>query len=108
MATREEVAAMFPMMQQKFDPSKVEGVNAVIQFDLSGEGGGKYWIRIADNELTYGEGTAEGARMTVRGTADDFLGVINGTMQPMQAFMLGKIKVSGDTNLALKLMPIIS
>lgn len=108
MATREQVAAMFPLMQEKFDPTKAEGLDATIQFDLTGEGGGAYWIRIADRTLTTGEGKAESVRMTVRGTADDFLSLMDGKLQPMQAFMLGKIKVVGDTNLAMKLMPLLS
>jgi putative sterol carrier protein len=108
MATREQVAAMFPLMQEKFDPAKAEGLDAIIQFDLGGEGGGQYWLRISGGRLTTGEGASEAARMTVRGTADDFISLMTGQMQPMQAFMLGKIKVAGDTNLALKLMPLIS
>lgn len=108
MATSEEVAAMFPMMQEKFDPAKAGGLDATIQFDLSGEGGGQYWLKISGGKLTTGEGSSEGARMTVRGTADDFISLMNGQLQPMQAFMLGKIKVAGDTNLAMKLMPLIS
>lgn len=108
MANQAEVAATFPAMQEKFDPSKAQGMDATIQFDLTGEGGGQYWIRIAGQTLTTGEGPATSPAMTVRGSADDFLAVVNGTLNPMQAFMLGKIKVAGDTNLALKLMPLLS
>ena len=107
MATREEVEAMFPHMQEKFDPAKAEGLDAVIQFELTGDGGGKYWLKIADSTLSYGEGVDPSARMTVRGSTDDFVSLMNGSLQPMQAFMLGKIKVAGDTGLALKLMPLI-
>lgn len=108
MVTREEVEALFPHMQAKFDPAKAEGLNAVIQFDLTGDSGGKYWIKIADDTLTYGEGADPEARMTVRGTTDDFVALLNGSLNPMQAFMLGKIKVAGDTGLAMKLMPLVS
>jgi putative sterol carrier protein len=107
MATREEVEAMFPHMQEKFDPAKAEGLDAVIQFELTGEGGGTYWLKIANGTLSYGDGADPTARMTVRGSTDDFVNLMNGKMQPMQAFMLGKIKVAGDTGLAMKLMPLI-
>lgn len=46
MATSEEVASIFPAMVQNFRPDKAEGVNAVIQFDLSGDNGGLYWVSI--------------------------------------------------------------
>lgn len=107
MTTREEVEALFPQMQEKFDPAKAEGMDAVIQFDLTGEGGGQYWLHIVNSSLAYGEGANPAARMTVRGSTDDFVSLMNGKLQPMQAFMLGKIKVSGDTGLAMKLMPLI-
>jgi len=51
-----------------------------------------------------------GRRPTPRkkATADDFHNIISGKMNPMQAFMTGKIKVQGDTSLAMKLMPMIN
>jgi putative sterol carrier protein len=33
---------------------------------------------------------------------------MTGGLNPMQAFMTGKIKIQGDTSLALKLMPLIN
>ena len=41
--------------------------------------------------------------MTVKASAEDFFAIATGQMNPMQAFMMGKIKVT-DTNLALKMM----
>ncbi len=108
MASREEIAGIFPTMVSKFDPSKAQGINATIQFDLSGDNGGMYWLRIADTGATYGEGQAENPKMTLRSNADDFIAMLTGKSNPMQAFMTGKIKIQGDTNLALKLMPLIS
>lgn len=108
MATHEEVEALFTHMQEKFDPEKAEGLDAAIQFDLAGDGGGKYWVKISNGALTYGEGADPAPRMTVRGTADDFVAILNGKLQPMQAFMLGKVKVAGDTTLAMRMMPLIS
>lgn len=108
MASREEVASVFPTMVERFDPKKAEGINAAIQFDLTGDNGGMYWLRIADNQAHTGEGTVENPKMTLRSSADDFYTMINGGLNPMQAFMTGKIKIQGDTSLALKLMPLIS
>lgn len=108
MASREEVANLFPTMVSRFDPQKAEGINATIQFDLSGDNGGQYWLRLADGTASYGEGQAENPKMTLRSSADDFHSMLAGNMNPMQAFMTGKIKIQGDTNLALKLMPLIN
>ena len=108
MASREEVASVFPVMVERFDPSKAEGVNGTIQFNLSGDNGGDYWLRIADGKAETGNGLVENPRMTLRSTADDFVSMIEGKLNPMQAFMTGKIKVQGDTSMAMKLMPLIN
>jgi putative sterol carrier protein len=108
MASREEVAGLFPTMVERFDPKKAEGINAAIQFDLTGENGGMYWLRIADGQAETNEGTIDNPKMTMRSSADDFYAMMNGGLNPMQAFMTGKIKIQGDTSLALKLMPLIN
>lgn len=106
--SHEDIAKIFPGMVAKFDPKKAEGINAAIQFDLSGENGGMWWLKIADGQASVGEGAAENPKMTLKATADDFGSMMAGQLNPMQAFMTGKIKVVGDTGLALKLMPLIS
>jgi putative sterol carrier protein len=106
--TREEVAGVFPLMVERFDPKKAENVNATIQFDLSGDTGGQYWLRIGDGKAESGVGQADSPRMTLKASADDFINMMNGALNPMQAFMTGKIKIIGDTNLAMKLMPLIN
>lgn len=107
-ATREEVASVFPEMVQRFDPQKAENVNATIQFDLSGDNGGQYWLRLGDGGAETGTGQADSPRMTIKSSADDFFSMMSGSLNPMQAFMTGRIKIVGDTNLAMKLMPLIN
>ncbi len=106
MATREQILEIFAEITRR--PEKSTGITADIQFDLSGDGGGAYWLKIADGSIETGEGAVENPRMTVRATADDFASMISGNIAPMQAFMLGKIKIQGDTNLAMKLIPLLS
>ncbi len=108
MVSREEVASVFPVMVERFDPTKAEGVNGTIQFNLSGDSGGDYWLRIADGKAETGAGLVENPRMTLRSSADDFYSMLEGKLNPMQAFMTGKIKVQGDTSMAMKLMPLIN
>ncbi|MCK6577974.1 MAG: SCP2 sterol-binding domain-containing protein [Anaerolineae bacterium] len=108
MASREEIAGIFNGILQRFDAAKAEGLNAVVQFDLSGDNGGAYWMKIADGKMEVGSGASENPKMTVRASADDFASMISGAINPMQAFMMGKIKIQGDTGLALKLMPLLS
>jgi putative sterol carrier protein len=105
MATSQEIEQIFAKMSS-VDPKKIEGMNAIIQFDLSGDNGGLYWVKIANGKVEAGTGQTENPNMTLRSAADDWAQVIAGTLNPMQAFMSGKIKIQGDMGLALKLQPL--
>lgn len=103
MATSQEVAEIFTVMASRLIPAKAEGVNAVIQFNLTGDNGGLYWLRIADGACESGQGQAESPKMTLKAAADDWHAVSTGKMNAMQAFMSGKIKIEGDMGMAMKL-----
>ena len=103
MATAEEVRSVFPAMVERFLPEKALGVDATILFDLSGDNGGYYWIKVAEGIAEAGEGEPEQASMTVRASADDWFAVATGQMNAMQAFMTGKLKILGDMGLAMKM-----
>lgn len=104
MATQEEVNSIFPMMMQNFQEDKASGVNTVIKFNLKGDNGGMYWVKIADGSVEHGEGETD-AGMTVEATADDFYAIATGNMNPMQAYMMGKIKAT-DIGMAMKMIQI--
>lgn len=103
MPTTQEIADIFPTMVSRFVPAKAEGVNAIIQFNLSGDNGGLYWLKIADGVCESGQGQAENPKMTLKAAADDWFAVSSGQLNAMQAFMSGKIKIEGDMGMAMKL-----
>jgi putative sterol carrier protein len=105
MATSAEISQIFPTMVERFKSDKAEGLDAVIQFELSGDNGGTYWVKIANGTCESGDGQAENPQMTVKAAADDFFALVNGNMNPMQAFMMGKLKVS-DMGLGMKMTQI--
>lgn len=103
MATAEEVRNLFPEMAASLIAGKADGIDATILFDLSGDNGGQFWIKLADGAAESGEGAVEGAAMTLKASADDWFAVSTGEMNPMQAFMTGKIKILGDMSLAMRM-----
>ena len=108
MATPQEVADIFAVMATRLLPAKAEGVNATIQFNLSGDNGGLYWLKIADGKCEAGQGAVENPKMTLKAAADDWHAVSTGKMNAMQAFMSGKIKIEGDMGMAMKLQTMFS
>jgi putative sterol carrier protein len=104
MATQAEISNIFPAMMDNFRADKAEGVDATIQFDLSGDNGGLFWVKISGGTSSHGEGDVE-ADMTVKAAAEDFFEMASGESNPMQAFMMGKLKVD-DMGLGMKMIQI--
>jgi putative sterol carrier protein len=90
-------------MPKAFIPEKAEGMEAVVQYELSGEEGGNWVITIKDGACSVEEGVTENPKMTLTADAQDYKDVVLGKQNAMQAFMQGKLKLKGDLNLAMKL-----
>jgi putative sterol carrier protein len=85
-------------------PEKAGSTKATIQFDLSGEQGGKWWVKIQDGKAESGKGDApDTANLTVIADSADFVKIMLGQMDGMAAFMSRKLQVKGDMGLAVKL-----
>ena len=89
--------------EKAFRAEKAAGVEAVIQYHLTGEEGGDYIITIKDGTCTVSEGTAENPTMTLTADGRYFGDVLLGKEDGMKGFMQGKLKLAGDLNLAMKL-----
>jgi putative sterol carrier protein len=89
------------------DPSKAGTTAATYRFDLSGEDGGEFHIVLKDGKGEAGAGAPENPNTTIAMAASDFVGMATGTMNPMLAFMGGKLKVRGDMALAMKLQTLM-
>lgn len=100
------IQEVFDMIPGRFMPEKAGDLKAVIQFDLNGDGGGQYYLSIADQACTVQPGVSSSPTMTLTASAADYLGLMNGELNAMQAFMQGKIRVKGDVSLAMKMQAI--
>jgi len=96
----------FALIGERFDAGQAAGVKGSIMFDLSGDGGGQWLIDIADGAYSVKEGGADAPTTTLIMSTDDFLGLVNGDVNAMAAFMQGKIKLQGDMGLAMKFQTI--
>jgi putative sterol carrier protein len=103
MPTKDDVTQVFPGMLTRFQADKAKGVDATIQFELSGDAGGTYWVKIAEGQPTWGEGAVDAPSMVFKSTDADFIALMTGKLNPMQAFMMGKIKVN-NMDIGMKMM----
>ncbi|HEY4688044.1 MAG TPA: SCP2 sterol-binding domain-containing protein [Anaerolineae bacterium] len=92
------------LMPTAFLPDKAAGVNAKVQFEFTGEDGGQYVVNIHDGVCEVSEGTVADARTTVSVVAADYLDIVEGRLDAMQAFMGGKLKVKGDMMFMMKFL----
>lgn len=88
---------VFQGMADSFVPEKAGGQSATIQYDVAAPDGTRiYAVKVADGACSWSRGAAEQPRVTLRLGLADFLRLITGRLNGMQAFMTGKLKVSGD------------
>ena len=90
------------------DPKRLAGMKATVLFDLSGEGGRQYTAQIDNGRFSLVEKDAPAPDVTIRMKSADFLAMTNGTLNPVAAFMQGRIRVEGDMALAMQLQALFT
>jgi putative sterol carrier protein len=88
---------IFNGMASAFAPDQAAGQSAVVQYDVTAEDGAhSYQLKVADGKCEVVKGAAEPARITLGLAMPDFLRLISGKLDGMQAFMSGKLRIAGD------------
>lgn len=92
----------------KAKPELAKEINAIIVFDVSGEGGGKWTLDATKSEGWVTEGAVEGAKMTISVSNDDFVKIREKKLNAQMAAMQGKLKFKPmDMGLAMKLAKLL-
>ncbi len=89
-------------MIARFNPAKAKGVNAVIQLNATGEGGGQYYTTVADGKAALTQGAAQNPTVTITVAAADWIDIMGGKLDPTRAFMAGKLRIAGDLGLMMR------
>ncbi len=90
-------------MAGSFNAEAAKGMNAVYQYDITGDDGAQFYNEIKDGALDVKEGTHASPNITITMTSKDYLDLVNGKLNGQMAFMSGKLKIKGDMSLAMKL-----
>ena len=97
------VKETFDAMASRFKPDRAQGLNAVIQYEITGEGGGNWHATIKDGTCTITSGAAATPTLTLSMSTQDWLDMLGGKLSGQMAFMTGKLKLKGDMGLAMRL-----
>lgn len=98
-----DVNQMMKSIPEYFQPEKAGDFSGIVQCIFSGSQASNWVIKIAERTCTVEEGLVTSPNLTVKADAQDGVNVLMGKMDPMRAFMLGKVKVQGDLSLGMKL-----
>lgn len=93
---------LFASMPDFFNAEKAQDMNATVQFDLSGEDGGQYYVQVTEGQVNTEKGAADSPTATIHMSAEDYKAMVAGDLNPVTAFMTQKIKVEGDLNTVMK------
>jgi putative sterol carrier protein len=84
-------------------PDKARELNAIYCFKIIGDDGGEWTVDTTANPPTCTKGDSGKAQCTIDVTHDDFKAMLADPNAGMQLYFQGKLRVSGDPMLAMKL-----
>lgn len=93
-------------MKKSFKSDAAGNLKAIYIFDISGPDGGKWTLEIDTGKCDLKQGPCNNASVTISISDQDWLAIHKGKLNSQMAFMMGKLRVSGDMGLAMKLQSI--
>jgi putative sterol carrier protein len=100
-----EAREFFSTLEQKTDPSQIEGIENSYLFDIAGEG--RWLVDVHGGKLSVTENPETAADVTFSLSGETFDKLRSGRQNPLTAYATGKLKVSGDIGAAMALQKIL-
>jgi putative sterol carrier protein len=95
-------------MTLSFNSDESKDLNATIQFHVSGNDGGDYYLTIADSQCQFASGMVLDPTLMISTPADVWLKIARKEMNGAMALMSRKYKASGKMGLLMKMDRIFS
>ena len=90
-------------MPKTFNPDEAGDLRAEIQFDISGKGGGKWVISIAERRCRVQKGETVSPALTIESSGEVWLKIARGEIDRPKALMEGLYRVKGDMNILTRM-----
>jgi len=97
------VSDLIKVIPKLFIRENAVNVNANFQIIATGQTGGEWGIKIMDQTCEIESGIIENPDYSLIASAEDLLKIFFGELDPLKAFMQGKIQFKGRINKAMEL-----
>lgn len=88
-------------------PEKAKEINAIYGFKVTGDGGGEWTVDLTATPPSVVKGDKGNAQCTISVSNEDFKAMLADPNAAMQLYFQGKLIVTGDPMLAMKLQSIV-
>lgn len=97
MGTEDVLDQAFAEMQRRFRPEKAGDEQAVIEWQISTpDQVFTYQVNVTDGTCTVAKDGREPPRVTLALNLQDFLRFVTNVLEPLDAFMTGRLRLTGD------------
>ncbi len=97
------VQELFDLIPKYFRPEEAGNTQVTAQFDIHGDGGGQWFVQVAEGNLTVAEGAVLEHQFHVTASAQDCLNMANGHLNPLETYLSGRVQITGNLLMGYKL-----
>lgn len=97
------IAEVFDAMPGVFNSAAATGLTKTFQWNITGEQASVWAFKIVNGQGELVPGGVEKPDITITVKDNDWISIVEGKLNPQNAFMTGKVKIAGDMMLAMRL-----